>query len=131
MSGQPTDPYVEYLREEGYAPKTEDNGNVLFKYEGWTYLIMADRDDPQYFRLVLPNITTASDEASRREAIDAANHATATTKVAKIFVLDDGVVHGTVELLADSPASIINVFKRSLQTLQAAAQRFVQRLQES
>lgn len=44
--------FSEFLREEGYSPKTDDDGDILFKAEGKSYLIIFDDEDEQFFRIV-------------------------------------------------------------------------------
>jgi len=123
------EPFVAFLRTEGYVPTTDEDGDIRFKCEGWLYLVVFDEDDPQYFRLILPNFYSAEDDTSRREAIEAANKATAATKVAKLFLLDDGSASATVELFATPLEAVLPVFVRSLGAIKAAVRSFIETIE--
>jgi hypothetical protein len=120
--------FADFLRQEGYLPEIDADGDVRFKCEGLTYLVVIDPDDPAFFRLVLPGFWSTNDEAQRRDALAAANHATATTKVAKIFVGNDSV-SGAAELFTESPAQATAMLRRCLAALQTAVRSFVRRMQ--
>lgn len=81
--------YRKYLTEEGYAPKIDDDGDVRFKYEGRYYFIAVDENDEEFFQLVFPNFWTIESDAERDKVAKAAIQATAKTKVAKVFPVND------------------------------------------
>lgn len=43
--------YTAYLAAEGFRPELTASGNVKFRREGRSYLIIADEKDPTYFRM--------------------------------------------------------------------------------
>jgi hypothetical protein len=45
--------YLEFLAEEGYRPRLDPDGDVVFKVEGGIYYILLDEDEA-FFRLVYP-----------------------------------------------------------------------------
>ena len=105
--------YSNYLRSEGYAPKIDDDGDVIFKYEGRTYLIMPDERDQQFFRLIFPNFWSIESEAERQKVLAAAGHATGLTKVGKVYIMRDST-WASVEIFLASPDHFSAVFTRSL-----------------
>ncbi len=82
--------YVDFLSTDGYRPTLDDDGDVLFRFEGGTYLIYAIEDDPGYLRVLYPNFWVIESEAERASAFHAASHATRVCKGAKVFVREDG-----------------------------------------
>src|SRR5438045_2642816 len=83
--------YMEFLREQGYVPRLDDDGDVVFKCEGRTYILFGEEKDEPYFRLVFPAfwpLETAPEEEQARTAINELN---AEMKVMKLFVLRDDV----------------------------------------
>lgn len=115
--------YETYLKGEGYSPETIKEG-VVFKAEGKTYVIMVDENDEQFFRLVFPNFWSIDNDKERAKVTAAANQATAATKVAKVFPVENNT-WGTIELFVASPDHFKGVFTRSMGALQAAVQNFV------
>lgn len=124
-----TQMYSEFLRKEGYAPQLDSDGDILFKMEGRTYLIIVDRDDEEFFRIVFPNFWSIENEKERRQVHEAALHATAQTKVAKVFPVRDDV-WASVELFCSPPDSFKPVFRRSMSALAAAIATFVSKMRE-
>lgn len=119
--------FARYLREEGYAPKVDSDGDILFKYEGLTYCIFAAEDDKPYFRIALPNFWSIDSEDERRKVIAAANETTASIKVGKVFTVGNNV-WASIELLLDPIESFSKVFQRSLVILSACIQRFREKM---
>ena len=83
--------YLEHLKDEGYRPALDDDGDIYFKKEGKTYLIILDEDDPTFFRLVFPNFWEIESDEERERVVHAASAATAATKVTKVFPVEDNV----------------------------------------
>jgi len=115
--------YHDFLSEEGYAPKIDKEGDVMFKYEGGVYLIIMDEKDEEFFRLVYPGFWPIESEAEREKAQLAALAATAETKVAKVFLVGDNT-WATIEMFCAPPEVFKTVFRRSLRALRAAVHAF-------
>jgi hypothetical protein len=79
----------DHLRHEGYFPNVDEDGDLVFKAEGRTYVIIADEDDLQFFRMVLPNFWSIDSPEERLQVERAALQVTADVKVAKIFPVED------------------------------------------
>lgn len=120
--------FMSYLREEGYVPKLDDDGDIVFKAEGLTLIVFAAEDDQEYFRIVVPNFWSIDNEEERARATHAANRVTAQMKVGKIQLVNDNV-WSSVELLIDPIENFDRVFKRSLRILTAAMGEFREAMQ--
>ena len=121
--------YRAFLAEEGYAPKMDDEGDVVFKFEGGNYLIMVDENDDEFFRLVYPGFWEVEDDAERAKITQAALHATGSTKVAKFFIVRDNT-WGVLELFCAPPEAFKTVFHRSMNALRAGVQVFKEKMHE-
>jgi hypothetical protein len=121
--------YMEYLAEEGYRPELDSDGDVQFKAEGKTYFIDVEADDPAYFRVVLPNIWAIEDEDERLRVLVACDHANATAKVAKTYVVRDNVWVG-IEVFLAAPDDFKRIFARSMSALGTGTSLFVKKMQE-
>ena len=120
--------YLDYLKGEGYVPELDDAGVVRFKREGLIYLIMIDPNDPQYFPMVLPNFWQSSDEATRREALEAINAVSGRIKAAKVVMDEAGRVSAHVEIFLADAEHAKPIMKRCMDAAQAAAQVFLEQL---
>ncbi|MFB5083586.1 T3SS (YopN, CesT) and YbjN peptide-binding chaperone 1 [Symbiobacterium thermophilum] len=116
--------YYEYLKEEGYVPRYDSDGDIVFKVEGLTYLLFASEDDEPFFRLCLPNIWKVESAAERERALAAACRVNAEIKVVKLHPVEDNV-WSSVEMLIDPPEGFKPVFDRALKIVRLGAERFV------
>ncbi len=119
--------YFDYLRNEGYTPVIDDDGDVKFKREGMTYYILVPDTDEEFFRIVFPNFWSIDSERDRAKVEQAALHATAETKVAKVFPVKDDT-WATIELFCSPPEAFRAVFPRSMRALSAAVDTFVEKM---
>ena len=120
------DVYVEYLKDEGYKPVIDSDGDVAFKYEGGNYFIIAAEDDPMYFQLLYPNFWEVSDPALLDKVYRAAGQATRETKVAKVYVnRSQDKVSATIEVYIKEPQDCGNFLKRALVAVRHAVKEFI------
>jgi hypothetical protein len=128
MSGT-VDLYVDYLMEEGYRPRIDDDGDVVFKHEGRTYYITIDVNDKEFFRLIFPNFWSIENDEERDRAYIAADYATERTKVAKVYMRSDGLdMMASIEMFIADPAGFAAVFPRCLSALQASVKNFREKM---
>jgi len=124
--------YLEYLRDEGFRPTTDDDGDVKFKMEGGTYYISADMDDDPFFRIIYPNFWDIESSEELERAYRAANYASMETKVAKVYVRrDETDVHATIEIFVSPSENFRNVFMRAMSALQTAKNTFRERMHQT
>jgi hypothetical protein len=121
--------YMSYLVDEGYKPEIDPDGDIRFKSEGRTCYITIDEKDTLYFRLLMPRIWTIDNEVERRKVLVAADQATFSCKVAKVYTLKDSV-SVSVELFVAKPEDFKGIFKRSLAALGYGYSQFVAKMRE-
>ncbi len=109
-----------YLREEGYVPKVDEAGDIMFKYQGSPCFIDFLEDDEGYFS-VIQYADRLKTEEQVQKAIWLANKLSLEYKVAKIVILGpnkDG--ERPVRIVAESFSSSIDNTKSILPRLLAA-----------
>ncbi len=128
---QLTKMYSDYLTAEGYQPTIDADGDVRFKSEGFTYYIIIDDKDERYFRLLFPNFWSIDDGEELARALVAANYATMVTKVAKVYVRNDGKdTSASIEMFVDPPEQFAKTFPRCMSALRTAVNTFVEKMKE-
>lgn len=129
----PTDPaqlFLDYLKLEGYSPVLDGDGDLRFQRNDLTYYIQFDRKDPEFFRLILPNIWSLDSMQERQRAYAAADSANARCKAAKVFVVKDHV-WATIEMFLASQDQARPVIERCMNSLQRAMITFSVKMQEA
>lgn len=116
--------YRGILFEEGYSPRIDDDGDVVFKFEGRTHFIIINPDDPMFFNLVLPNFWPIESGEERMRVIQAAAEATSEMKVAKVYPRKENTWAG-VEMFCSPPESVQPVLRRALEALRSTVDYFV------
>ena len=123
------DMYRNYLGEEGFSPKLDSDGAVVFKYEGKSYCIIVDESDEEFFRLVFPNFWSIENDEEREKVLKAAIYSTARTKVAKVFTVRDDT-WAAIEMFCSPPEAFKISFRRSLNALQTGVNNFLEKMHE-
>ena len=121
--------FVQHLKSEGFAPKIDKDGDVVFKIEGGIYYIAMDKNDPEFFRMVYPRFWETESEAERLKALDAANHSNVRCKVSKVMV-SSGNVSAAIEMLLPDPSDFEKVFGRCVGLLRNGVNTFLARVRE-
>lgn len=120
--------FTSFLAREGYAVTETHEHFVTFEARDRIFVIALSEDDPNYFRLILPNFVTIDGQLDRQRVDAIASKVTADVKVAKVFAVDDKV-WATIEMLIESPEQTASVFARMLDLLDAAAGHFTSRFE--
>lgn len=115
--------YYEFLKEEGYVPKYDNDGDLVFKAEGLSYLLFSADDDPTYFRLALPFFWEVESLTERQRVLHACAVVNAEVKVVKLYVVEEHT-WASVEMLIDPPENFKLIFNRCLRILRHGVQRF-------
>ena len=122
--------YRNFLVEEGFSPSIDEDGDVVFKYEGKHFYIPVDEDDEEFFRLLFAPFWSIESEDERRMVCAAACEATEKVKVAKIFPHGENVL-GSVEMFLPEVEDFKPVFQRALGCLSTAVGVFVEAMKRS
>jgi len=121
--------YLNYLKEEGFSPKIDNDGDVMFRYEGGNYYITADEQDEAYFRIMYPSFWSVETEEERKRAVHASVAASAETKVAKVYI-SHGKAVAAVEMFCTPPDVFKRVLMRTLSAMQTGAAKFREKMKD-
>jgi len=119
-----TDMIINYLAEEGYRPKIDEDGDIVFKVEGGTYFVSFDEKDPNFFSIVYPNFWEIESEEERERVLENSSEANAKCKAAKIYVVKDNTF-ATIEMFMESPEQFMGVVERCISALRYGVRTFV------
>lgn len=122
--------FLEFLKEEGYRPQLDEDGDVIFKHEAQTYLLFVEDGDDNYFRLVYPAFWEISSPDEEEKASLFTMEINAEMKVVKLYQLGDKVWAG-VEMFCDPIENCKSVFQRCLRVLQLSSSRFSEKMKDS
>ena len=112
------DTYMEHLRDEGYVPVIDDDGDVRFKVSGDTYFIIIDENDVSFFQIYM-GFSLGSINAE--DAFTAANISNRRSKVAKVSISPDGNIASiTIEMILNDPEGFKFIFARALSLIRNA-----------
>ncbi|WP_199188341.1 hypothetical protein [Deinococcus arcticus] len=114
---------LNFLTDEGFRPKLDDDGDVHFKYEGGTYFVLTAGNDPTHLALLYPFFWPLEDAAERARALEAAMHAQRQVRVGRILVLEHDVSANVSAYLPDEQ-SFRAVLLRSLEGLKYLVLKF-------
>jgi hypothetical protein len=118
--------YVDYLKQEGYTPSVDKDGDILFKVAGDSYYIIVNEEDLQFFE-VMELINLAS--IPQQKSLAAANYSNGRSKVAKVYISTDGKTATiAVEILLDSPGNFKQHFSRVMSLIRNAEGNFASQL---
>jgi|GEM_PF-6549503 len=84
----------DYLASEGYKPSIDEDDDVVFKAEGYSFYVDNDKSDDTYLQIVLPYIMELDEDdfLSSMAAMAACNQITQNKKIVQAYISDDGDV---------------------------------------
>jgi len=110
----------EYLSAEGYRYDVDDDGDIHIKFEGLNLFFTVDKNDPYFFRIIMPNIYEI--EGNRLKVLEAINTVTRDMKVVKAFLIED-YLWLAIEIFIDSTPELEDFFPRCVELLKAGRER--------
>ncbi|MDR2375351.1 MAG: hypothetical protein LBD96_02820 [Treponema sp.] len=123
--------YVSYLREEGYSPWVDDDGDVAFERSDLNFYIAVNEGDLEYFQLLFPGIYSIDTPEERQRAADAISVVNRRRKVAKIFMnTNETSVSVVAEVFLRNPGDFRGTFSRMFDNVLLAAQNFLEAMEE-
>ena len=117
--------YSDWLKEEGYVPKPDDEGDIEFKREGRLYRIDISENDLEY--LSISSIEDYQDILRDRcHALEVINYVQSKYKTIKLRLHDgdEMFIIFRIQNFLDAPDAFRNVLHRSLDLLVYTINRF-------
>jgi hypothetical protein len=115
--------YLNFLREQKYRCELDEDGDVRITFQGLGFVLFADEEDREFFRLVLPNIWQSDSSEEHMACLAAANETTRKMKGAMVFCVGDRV-WASIEMFLDPIETFKPVLERCLECLAAARHEF-------
>jgi len=106
--------FNEQLAEEGYRPHIDEDGDIVFRSQGKTYVVSVDPADAQFFRLGAYCLYTLSGEAAANKAHRIGHELAMRFKGTKALIVEDQVVHVVLESVLVEPEHFATVLERLL-----------------
>lgn len=117
--------YMQFLKEEGFSPTVDEDGDIKFKKEGTTYYInVYDEQSPQYIYFSAPGFQVGGEDGFEKEkAAIAVNAVNKRKRGVKLFLNEKSVSVG-VEMPFANTESFKGVFYKLMVYLDAGREGF-------
>lgn len=128
-----------YLKNRDYEVKYDSDGDIILTDEDNLYLILFDKDDKEFFRVIYPFFYTLDDEDEFMAAYIVAHNVNTNVKGVKVLVPEKFIEDPkrifdapaiSVESFRDDPHEFARSVPRSISAIQTAAMRFVDKMNE-
>ncbi|MDR2194429.1 MAG: YbjN domain-containing protein [Treponema sp.] len=117
--------YLDLLKEEGYKGNIDEDGDIAFKYEGKTYWIIIDEEEPEFFALYYGSIWGFQDDGDILKGLRAANAINKNKRLIKMYIDEEEDSIGVdVELFVQEPKDFVSYLLRSLCMIQETIYSF-------
>jgi hypothetical protein len=119
------------LEQEGYrGVEADEDGDVRYKAEGKSLVMIFNDRDPGYLRLALPSFWPIDDDAERDKAYRVGNSISRDNKCVAVVVTPNDNVWATAEWLTTGPDAVNGpMLVRLTEMLLAAAGEFRREMQ--
>jgi hypothetical protein len=123
--------YVSYLREEGYSPWIDDDGDVGFEKNDLNFYIIVNEGDLEFFQLLFPGIYSVDTPQERQRAAAAISVVNRKRKVAKVYMnTSETRVTVSAEVFVRNPGDFRGTFTRMFNNVLLAAQDFLEAMED-
>ena len=123
--------YTSYLREQGYQPEVDSDGDIRLKVEGRTFWIDVDEKDLKSFRIVYSNFWEIESLSEKAKVYEVANYINRTTKVAKVYInLRENNVSMDANIFIEKPEDFKLHFRRMVDLLLSEIREFREKMNE-
>ena len=108
---------MQFLREEGFAPSVDDDGDIAFKKEGTAYWIRCEGSTPIYVTIFRENLGCT--DANKQYVLQACNDTNKRVRCVKT-VMKDTKIDFTIEMYCHVPEEFKYVFYKNIGALEYA-----------
>jgi hypothetical protein len=114
----------DYLAEQGYRPHFDDDGDIVFRVEGMSWVVLFTADDAHFYRVCVPNFWSIDDEDEAHAAEVAADYVNARVKSAKVFRVKSDT-WAALEGFYQEPEHFIAILPRAIGSVKACVVEFL------
>lgn len=105
-----------YLSNLGSTQEIEEDGKITFRRYNLSYMFAYDRRDPNYFRLIVPNIERVNGNADKYQSL--LNTVNKNYKAVKIYIADNDMLWIAIEQFVYSLDNLNSLYDRCVELLQ-------------
>lgn len=107
---------IECLSAEGIKIMQENEGFILFKYQGKYIYIEHNESDTNFLRFILPNFWSIESSDARIKVLETANQVSSEMKVINFEIAEDNV-HAVCEIFISEDGFLPVIIDRCLNVL--------------
>lgn len=123
--------YLDYLKDQGYQPEIDSDGDILFKAEGSSYYIIVDEDDLESFRILYPGFWEIESLSEKAKVYEVVNYINRTKKIVKAYLHStEDNVSMDANILIETPEDFKLHFRRMLNLLISQKREFREKMNE-
>jgi len=119
--------FFEYLKAEGFRPRWDDDGGVIFRFKGEEYFTAIDKSFSDFFRLMCP-IEIDNDIMELYEVASEFNQNMPVTKATVLAGIDNPCILITFEAFVSDYTFFNNYFIRIMEIIEKAKQMVMNKL---
>jgi hypothetical protein len=120
--------YVDYLRQQGYQPEIDSDGDILFRAESRVFYIIVNDNDLEYFQILYPNFWEVESDEEWIKVAAACSMVSRTTKIAKAYITSNNDTSIIADVLLANPKDFATVFPRMLNIVMLARNKFLEEM---
>jgi len=120
--------YSKCLGNMGFPAEIDPDGDVAFIYEDEHYFIDIDLEDPEYLRVILPDILDARDDSQIQALNHTFNLINSETETSKIFFADDNRPWISSEMFLTSLQNFPQIIQHMVLDIQEARTKLIHAL---
>ena len=115
--------FTNFLSSSDIEYKDGNDGTVTFGYNGLNFLFVSEKNDPNYVRIILPNIAMVDSSKDKAQAFEYANEYNQKYKAIKMTVTENSIWL-SIEQFLYSHENARELFKRMIGILVAVIEDF-------
>lgn len=121
---------LQHLQAEGYQASIDADGDITFRFEGMSYALCFDAEDPQFAKLILPNVWSLDTPDELQRALAALDEVNRRVKLVKGHTLR-GQVWFCIEMLLADQGEWRSFVSRAMRAIAHAASMFAAEMRAS
>lgn len=128
--------YLNYLKEQGYRPNIDNDGDVSFKAEGISYYIGVDEEDTEYFKISYATKLSSLLGGNKKKQLlmkflllNSLNEVNSGIKNIKIYLIKKAVILKCGSVV-NRPEDFSAIFPRMLKMLKYAVKEFKREIEK-
>lgn len=116
--------FKQYLTSKGITPEEQLEEQITFLKDGLYYLFVYEKSDPNYFRIILPNVFRIENIENKNRYSSLVNDINQKFKVAKTYINTENMIWIATDQFVYSREGIELMFERCITVLKIVLDDF-------